>query len=66
MSSIEDIERAIQALPEDQLARFRAWFAEFDAERFDEQIARDAAAGRLDQLSAEALEEHRRGETREL
>jgi hypothetical protein len=66
MSSIEDIERAIQGLPEDQLARFRVWFAEFDADRFDEQIARDAAAGRLDRLSAEALEEHHRGETREL
>ena len=33
--SVEDIEKAVEQLPADQLARFRAWFAAFDAARFD-------------------------------
>lgn len=66
MSTVEDIEKAVEQLPEDQLARFRAWFSEFEAARFDDQLARDAAAGRLDRFGREALDEHRRGETGEL
>ncbi|NEW93774.1 hypothetical protein [Rhodopseudomonas sp. BR0M22] len=64
--SIEDIEKAVEQLPADQLARFRAWFAAFDAARFDERIARDAAGGRLDDLAADAIAEHRGGGSREL
>jgi hypothetical protein len=66
MSSVEDIEKAIEQLPADQLARFRAWFTAFDGARFDERIARDAAAGRLDGIAADAVEQHRRGSSREL
>ncbi|MCD0419207.1 hypothetical protein LOC51_18505 [Rubrivivax sp. JA1024] len=64
--SVEDIEKAVEQLPADQLARFRAWFAAFDAARFDERIARDAAGGRLDALAADAIAEHRGGGSREL
>jgi hypothetical protein len=42
-------------LPADELARFRAWFEEFEAARFDEPIGRDAKAGKLDQLAEQAL-----------
>jgi uncharacterized protein YfaT (DUF1175 family) len=66
MSSVEDIERAVEQLSVEQLARFRAWFAEYDAARFDERIERDARAGKLDELAAEALAEHRHGRSREL
>jgi len=31
MTTIEEIEKAVAELPPDQLARFRAWFDEFDA-----------------------------------
>ncbi|MGX7744346.1 hypothetical protein [Rhodopseudomonas parapalustris] len=64
--SVEDIEKAVEQLPADQFARFRAWFVAFDAARFDERIARDAAGGRLDDLAADAIAEHRRGGSREL
>jgi len=40
MTTIEDIEKAVAELSPDQLARFRAWFEEFDAVRFDEKIER--------------------------
>jgi hypothetical protein len=48
------------------LARFRKWFAEYDAAVWDRQFAQDGAAGRLDELAREALHDHRAGRTREL
>lgn len=66
MSTILDIERAVADLSAEDLARFRAWFAEFDAELWDRQIEDDVAAGRLDALAEEALAEFRAGRTRPL
>jgi hypothetical protein len=57
MSTVEEIEAAIQQLPPDQMAAFRAWFAEFDAAAWDQQIAADEAAGRLDWLVQEAVDD---------
>ena len=57
MSTVEEIEAAIQQLPPDQMAAFRAWFAEFDAAVWDQQIAADDAAGRLDWLVQEAVDD---------
>jgi len=50
----------------DQLARFRAWFDEFEAARFDQKIERDASAGKLDRLAERALSDFRAGRAREL
>ena len=66
MMTTEDIEKAIEQLAPRELARFRAWFEEFDAARFDAAIERDAEAGKLDKLAEEALAAHRAGRSREL
>jgi hypothetical protein len=66
MTTLEDIEKAVAELPPDQLMRFRAWFEEFEAARFDQRIERDANAGRLDQLAEQALADFRAGRAREL
>ncbi len=66
MSTIEAIEQAIQSLPPVDLAKFRNWFAKFDAMAWDAQIEADAAAGKLDSLAAEALVEYKNGMAREL
>jgi hypothetical protein len=66
MTTIEDIEKAIATLPADQLDRFRDWFEQFDAARFDAKIERDAKAGKLDRLADEAREDFRSGRAREL
>lgn len=66
MSRIDDIEKAIESLAPDELARFRAWFDAFDSARFDQQIERDAAGGKLDALANQALAAHRDGSSREL
>jgi hypothetical protein len=64
MTTTEDIERAVEQLPPDELARFRAWFEAFDAEQFDAAIERDARAGRLDGFAEDALAEHHAGKSR--
>jgi hypothetical protein len=51
MSNLQEIETAISKLSTDELATFRAWFAEFDAEIWDRQFEEDVAAGRLDGLA---------------
>ncbi|MFO0844965.1 MAG: hypothetical protein U0797_21655 [Gemmataceae bacterium] len=66
MSTVQEIERAVRQLPAEELAAFRAWFLEFDATVWDEQIERDAAAGRLDALADEALTDLRAGRCRKL
>ncbi len=66
MSELEKIEQRIQGLSPDELKRFRAWFAEFDARVWDEQIAADEKAGKLDKLLSEARSEYQSGKRREI
>lgn len=57
MSTVEEIEAAIQRLSPADMAAFRAWYAKFDAAAWDRQIAADEAAGRLDWLIQEGLDD---------
>jgi hypothetical protein len=66
MSTVEEITTAIAQLPPEQVAQIRAWLAEFEERRWDEQIAQDEREGRLDALAERALAEHRAGRTRPL
>jgi len=63
---VEDIEKAITQLPQEQLLEFRAWYEKFDSDAWDAQIARDASAGKLDALADAAIAEHRAGKTKAL
>ena len=62
----EDIERAVERLTPDELARFRAWFEQFAAERFDQVLEQDIEAGKLDEFAEGALSDYRAGQTRDL
>jgi hypothetical protein len=64
MKTAEDIARAIEQLDPRELARFRAWYEAFEADRFDAAIERDALAGKLDALTEEALAARRAGRER--
>ena len=66
MSEIEQLEQRIESLSPQDLAKFRAWFAEFDARVWDAQIEADSKAGKLDQLITEALADYNAGKAREL
>jgi hypothetical protein len=66
MNEIEQLEQRIESLSPDDLAKFRAWFLEFDARLWDAQIEADAKAGKLDELLNEALADYKAGKAREL
>ena len=61
MSKVENIEQEVEALTPAELAAFRRWFLEFDAQVWDRQIEEDVRKGRLDKLAEEALAAHRAG-----
>lgn len=64
--TLYDLKSAIANLPPAELTKFREWFHDFDADAWDRQIAEDVAAGRLDALADEALQDLREGRTTEL
>lgn len=66
MTKLEKIERDIEALDPEELTRFRAWFAAFDAANWDARIESDVGSGKLDGLAERALAAHRDGRTRPL
>ena len=66
MSELEKLEERIQTLSPEELKKFRAWFVEFDARAWDEQIEADSKAGKLDALVSEGLAEYKAGKTRKL
>ena len=66
MSNVNEIEEAVRRLDPAELAAFRAWFAEFDAELWDRQLDRDVAEGRLDHLAEGALRDPRGGRCTDL
>jgi hypothetical protein len=64
--SVEELEKAVTQLPRDELARFRAWFEAFDADKWDQQIETDVKAGKWDRFADEALAEHKAGHSKKL
>lgn len=66
MSSIEEIEEAVERLSFKKLSTFRTWFSTYDAAHWDAAIEVDIAAGKLDSLANEALSDYRSGAARQL
>ena len=61
MSTVPEIEDAVRRLSPDELAAFRLWFAEFDADAWDRQFEQDVTHGKLDKLANEAVDDLREG-----
>ena len=66
MTKLEEIERAVDALPENEYGEFRRWFLERDWAKWDEQIEADSASGKLDFLIREAQEAKSKGTLKDL
>ena len=66
MIEIDQIKEAVKTLNKEDYIQFRQWFSKRDWKQWDEQIEKDSASGKLDFLTAEALEEKRKGKLREL
>jgi hypothetical protein len=45
-TTLADLEKAVAELTPDDLVRFRTWFEEFDAARFDGKIERECTVWR--------------------
>jgi len=63
MSTVEEIEAAIERLPRDDFFELSEWVMSRFEDEWDRQIAEDVKTGRLDHLAQEALAEYRAGRT---
>jgi hypothetical protein len=66
MSKVEELEKAIDALPEEEYKQLRQWFSEKDWNKWDQQIEADSKSGKMDFLLQEALEAKSKNKLREL
>ena len=66
MLSLRRIESEVAALSDRQLRQFSDWFAQFEAERWDQNLKADIAAGKLDALATEALVQYGAGQCKPL
>ncbi|MCU0858632.1 MAG: hypothetical protein MUC65_09555 [Pontiellaceae bacterium] len=66
MTTVKEIENAVEHLPPDDLNRFRNWFEAFEAASWDRQFETDVRNGRLESLANEALAEYKTGKTSSL
>jgi len=64
MLSIEQIENAILQLPPNQIGELLEWFLNLDYQRWDVQLEKDIAEGKLDALAAEAIADFESGNYR--
>jgi hypothetical protein len=61
MIGVEEIERAIEELSDDEFARIARRVHTLEQERWDSEMDHDASAGRLDFLIAEVREDRTNG-----
>ena len=64
MKTFEELKSDIEALPHREYMKLTHWLSERDWQAWDEEIERDSAAGRLDFLIEETLEDERAGNLR--
>ncbi len=66
MTTVEDIERAVERLEGEDYFRFHEWFKHFSETKFDKAIEDDARSGRLDKWLDEVLADDIAGRTKPL
>ncbi len=66
MSTVQEIESAIERLDDSSLGQLSGWFEDYLAEKWERRFAADANAGKLDQLGAAADRAFEQGKCRPL
>ena len=66
MTSVAKIQKEILALSETDYRQLKQWFSELEWDEWDQQIAADSDAGKLDFLIAEAVEAEEKGTLKNL
>jgi hypothetical protein len=63
VSRVQEIEEQLRTLSGPELRELRTWLDEFEAQRWDDQIAVDSNTGKLNQLLQRALKDEEEGNT---
>jgi hypothetical protein len=66
MSTVQEIESAIEKLPPQEIEAVAKWLDELREQKWDKQISADAQTGRLDKLMEEAEQDYRAGRCKPL
>ena len=66
MTTLDQIEAAILQLPSDDIQRLSAWLQELEHARWDQQLEKDVADGKLDKFAEQAIRDFRAGRARKV
>lgn len=66
MLTLKQIEAAIFQLSPDEFRQLSEWFFELDNQPWDQQLEKDVAEGKLEDLAQEALADFEAGRYREI
>lgn len=66
MTTVEEIQVAIQSLSSQDVTYLRQWMSELDWDNWEREIEKDSDAGKLDFLIDEALAEKAQNQLKEL
>ncbi|HEX3889477.1 MAG TPA: hypothetical protein VHX90_01385 [Verrucomicrobiae bacterium] len=66
MSSVQDIESAIERLDDSSLGQLSSWFEDYLAEKWERRFARDVNEGKFDRLGEAADRAFEQGKCRPL
>jgi hypothetical protein len=66
MQKLEELEKSISKLSDNEYAEFRQWFWEHENERWDAQVEKDIIDNKLANLANEALEDYKKGKFKSL
>lgn len=61
MTTVTEIKKAVQALPEDQFEEFSSWFDKYEELHWDRQLEHDQKSGPLRDLMEKARSDYRAG-----
>ena len=61
MNKVQELEKVVDTLSEDEFDQFRRWIMDRDFAKWDKQIEEDSTSGKLDFLIEEALKAKEEG-----
>jgi hypothetical protein len=65
MSTLEEIEEAIEKLPPEKIFELGDWLRQRLDDQWDQQIESDVRSGRLTDIAAQAIAAYRAGDSRD-
>ena len=66
VDTVQHFQTAVTRRSAQELARFRQWFEEFEAQKWDEKFESDVKSGKLDHFAEQAITDSRAGNCLEL